>query len=72
MSKKNVTIAVNAVKLSALEHYMAKKDARLTDELDRQFQSLYAKYVPPMVREYIDARSEPETTVRVRPPRSGA
>jgi hypothetical protein len=70
MSKKSITVAYDGEKLSALEQYMAKKNVRLCDELEKQIASLYGKYVPPQVREYIEGKAEPEPMSRARPLRS--
>ena len=53
MKKDNVTFAYDSEKLSALKMYMAQKDIRLEDELEKITESLYNKTVPSNVRDYI-------------------
>lgn len=52
--KKSVTVSVDSEKLSALEMYLGQKNIRLMDELDRCIDTLYQKYVPSNVREFIE------------------
>ena len=53
MKKETVTFAYDAEKLSALKMYMAQKNIRLEDELEKTAEGLYNKTVPNSVREYI-------------------
>ena len=49
-------MAYDTERLTAIEQYMDKKNLELQDELDLYLQKLYEKYVPPLVREYIETR----------------
>ena len=71
MITAQLTVSIDAEKLSALRHYAAKKEvsieAELTDAVDR----LYEKLVPAAVREYIENRSnDPAPARSARPVRS--
>jgi len=52
--KKSITISVESEKLSALNMYLEQKSLSLDDELNKAIDSLYQKFVPQNVREYID------------------
>ncbi len=53
MKKETVTFTYDAEKLSALKMYMAQKNIRLEDELEKTAENLYNKTVPSNVRDYI-------------------
>ena len=53
MKKDTVTFAYDSEKLAALKMYMAQKNIRLEDELEKAADNLYNKTVPNSVREYI-------------------
>ncbi len=53
MKKETVTFTYDAEKLSALKMYMAQKNIRLEDELEKTAEGLYNKTVPSNVRDYI-------------------
>ena len=61
--KKNVSIAIPAEKLSALEMYLGQKSTSLAAELERYADQLYLKNVPQNVRDFIEQMSaaKPET-----------
>jgi hypothetical protein len=48
---------------------MSKKDTELQQELEDFLQKQYDKYVPPLVREYIEARDAQEVPAPSRPTR---
>lgn len=52
--KKSVTVSIDSEKLSALEMYLGQKNMCLTEELSKCIDSLYQKYVPSNVREFIE------------------
>ena len=56
MRKISVSIQYGEERLEALNHYMEQKDCSVKDELAKFMDTLYAKYVPSNVREYIDIR----------------
>lgn len=53
MKKETVTFTYDAEKLSALKMYMAQKNIRLEDELEKTAENLYNRIVPSNVRDYI-------------------
>lgn len=53
MKKETITFTYDAEKLSALKMYMAQKNIRLEDELEKTTEGLYNKTVPSNVRDYI-------------------
>ena len=53
MKKDTVTFACDSEKLAALKIYMAQKNIRLEDELEKSAEGLYSKTVPRNVRDYI-------------------
>lgn len=58
MKKTNITFGYDDEKLSALKMYMEQKDADFSDELLKAVDSMYAKYVPSNVRDFIDMRDK--------------
>ena len=53
MKKDTVTFAYDSEKLAALKMYMAQKNIRLEDELEKTAEGLCNKTVPSNVRDYI-------------------
>ena len=53
MKKDTVTFTYDSEKLAALKMYMAQKNIRLEDELEKTTDSLFNKTVPSNVRDYI-------------------
>ena len=53
MKKDTVTFTYDSEKLAALKIYMAQKNIRLEDELEKAAEGLYNKTVPSNVRDYI-------------------
>lgn len=53
MKKDTVTFTYDSEKLAALKMYMAQKNIRLEDELEKTAEGLYNKTVPSNVRDYI-------------------
>ena len=51
-------------KLSAIKLYMSQRDLDFKEELEKSVDSLYAKYVPANVREFIDMKCS-----QVKPPK---
>lgn len=56
MKKTNISFGYDDEKLSALKMYMEQKDADFSDELLKAVDSMYTKYVPSTVRDFIDMR----------------
>lgn len=57
MKKTSVSILYDDEKLSAIKLYMSQRDLDFKSELEKSVDSLYAKYVPSNVREFIDMKS---------------
>lgn len=57
MKKTNVSIMYDDEKLNAIRLYMSQRDLDFKEELEKSVDSLYAKYVPANVREFIDMKS---------------
>ncbi len=61
--KKSVTVSIESEKLTALEMYLGQKNMRLSEELEKYAEQLYAKTVPQNVRDFI------EMTTAKKPPK---
>ena len=57
MKKSSISIMYDDEKLSAIKSYMSQRDLDFKEELEKSVDSLYAKYVPANVREFIDMKS---------------
>lgn len=57
MKKSSVSIMYDAEKLSAVKMYMEQRDLNLKDEIEKSIESMYSKFVPANVREFIDLKS---------------
>ncbi len=57
MKKTSVSILYDDEKLSAIKLYMSQRDLDFKSELEKSVDSLYVKYVPANVREFIDMKS---------------
>ena len=57
MKKTNISIFYDDEKLSVIKLYMSQRDLDFKEELEKSVDSLYAKYVPSNVREFIDMKS---------------
>lgn len=64
MKKTSVSIMYDDERLSAIKLYMSQRDLDFKSELEKSVDSLYAKYVPANVREFIDMKSS-----QVKPPK---
>lgn len=64
MKKTSVSIMYDDEKLNAIRLYMSQRDLDFKEELEKSVDSLYAKYVPANVREFIDMKS-----VLTKPPK---
>ena len=56
MKKTSVSIMYDDEKLNAIRLYMSQRDLDFKEELEKSVDSLYAKYVPANVREFIDMK----------------
>lgn len=57
MKKVSVNIMYDSEKLSAIKLYMSQRDMDIKDELEKSVDTMYSKYVPANVREFIDMKS---------------
>ena len=57
MKKASINIFYDDEKLSAVKMYMKQKDLDIKSELESTIDSMYAKYVPSNVREFIDMKA---------------
>lgn len=57
MKKSSISIMYDDEKLSAIKLYMSQRDLDFKEELEKSVDSLYAKYVPANVREFIDMKT---------------
>ncbi len=64
MKKVGVSIMYYDEKLNAIRLYMSQRDLDFKEELEKSVDSLYAKYVPANVREFIDMKGS-----QVKPPK---
>ena len=56
MKKSTVTITYDEEKLNAIQVHLALKDLDLNTEIGNVLDTLYKKYVPASVRNYIELR----------------
>ena len=64
MKKTSVSIMYDDEKLNAIRLYMLQRDLDFKEEPEKSVDSLYAKYVPSNVREFIDMKGS-----QVKPPK---
>lgn len=64
MKKVGVSIMYYDEKLNAIRLYMSQRDLDFKEELEKSVDSLYVKYVPANVREFIDMKGS-----QVKPPK---
>lgn len=64
MKKSSISIMYDDEKLSAIKLYMSQRDLDFKEDLEKSVDSLYAKYVPANVREFIDMKGS-----QVKPPK---
>lgn len=57
MKKTSVSIMCDDEKLSAVKLYMSQRGLDFKEELEKSVDTLYSKYVPANVREFIDMKS---------------
>ena len=57
MKKTSINIFYDDEKLSAVKMYMKQKDLNIKSELEKTIDSMYARYVPSNVREFIDMKA---------------
>lgn len=64
MKQAVVTIKYEEEKLNAIKQYMGKKDADFESEMTEVLGKMYEKYVPQVVREYIDSRGDVPAAIK--------
>ena len=69
MKKSSISIMYDDKKLSAIRLYMSQRDLDFNEELEKSVDSLYAKYVPSNVREFIDMKDSQVKTPKPKKPK---
>ncbi len=69
MKKTSVSIMYEDEKLNAVKMYMSQRDLNFKEELEKSVDSLYAKYVPANVREFIDMKGSQVKTPKPKKPK---
>ena len=69
MKKVGVSIMYYDEKLNAIRLYMSQRDLDFKEELEKSVDSLYAKYVPANVREFIDMKGSQVKTPKPKKPK---
>ena len=69
MKKTSVSIIYEDEKLNAVKMYMEQRDLDFKEELEKSVDSLYAKYVPANVREFIDMKDSQVKTPKPKKPK---
>lgn len=69
MKKTSVSIIYEDEKLNAVKMYMEQRDLDFKEELEKSVDSLYAKYVPANVREFIDMKGSQVKTPKPKKPK---
>ena len=69
MKKTSVNIMYDDEKLNAIRLYMSQRDLDFKVELEKSVDTLYAKYVPANVREFIDMKGSQVKTPKPKKPK---
>lgn len=69
MKKSSISIMYDDEKLSAIRLYMSQRDLNFKEELEKSVDTLYAKYVPANVREFIDMKGSQVKTPKPKKPK---
>lgn len=69
MKKTSVSIMYKDEKLNAVKMYMEQRDLDFKEELEKSVDTLYAKYVPANVREFIDMKGSQVKTPKPKKPK---
>lgn len=67
MKKAAITITFDEAKANALRLYLAQKDSTPEAELEKAAETLYGKYVPAGVREFLELNAETKPTRPKKP-----
>lgn len=68
MRKANITVTFDADKLSAVKMYMEQKKLSFEAEMEKAVETLYGKYVPAGVREFIEMCAESKPPIKTKRP----
>ena len=69
MKKTSVSIMYEDEKLNAVKMYIEQRDLDFKEELGKSVDTLYAKYVPANVREFIDMKDSQVKTPKPKKPK---
>ena len=69
MKKTAITITLDEAKANALRLYLAQKDSTPEAKLEKAADALYGKYVPAVVREFIELNAESKAAAKPKKPR---
>ena len=69
VKKDKIIIPYDSEKLSALKRYMSGKGIDFNEELEKSVDTLYKRYIPASVREYIDMKIQDDIPEKVSKPR---
>lgn len=67
MKASNITICYNSEKLTALKMYIRQKNTSVEKELVSALDTMFAKYVPFQVREYISMSEKTQNEANRKP-----
>ena len=67
MKTSNITICYNSEKLTALKMYIRQKNTSVEKELVSALDTMFAKYVPFQVREYISMSEKTQNEANRKP-----
>ena len=67
MKTSNITICYNSEKLTALKMYIRQKNTSVEKELISALDTMFAKYVPFQVREYISMSEKTQNEANRKP-----
>lgn len=70
MKKTSVSLMYDDEKLSAVKLYMSQRDLNFKEELEKSVDTLYSKYVPANVKEFIDMKSSQAKPPKPKKPKS--
>ncbi|WP_444433431.1 DUF6103 family protein [Ruminococcus sp.] len=69
LKKSSISIMYDDEKLNAIRLYMSQRDLDFKEELEKSVDTLYAKYVPANVREFIDMKGSQVKTPKPKKPK---
>lgn len=72
MKKTTITVTFDDEKLSAARLYMAQKELSFEEELEKAAETLYGKYVPAGVREFIEMSTSAKSVPKPKKPKTSS